>query len=142
MNFKSMQRVLALGGVATLLAGCATYSVAGHFENGGQAFLGKVSVGLDTGKLEVVSLDGSLTCTGTTHVVQQPLMTTIGAQGRAEATCSDGRTFKLDFIQSSELGGSGQGIDSLGNIVQVFFNTSPVVVKTRLDQALLDDLVR
>lgn len=133
---------MALSGVAVQLAGCATYSVAGHFENGGQAFLGKVSVSLDTGKLDVTSLDGSLTCSGTTHVVQQAFMSEVGAQGRAEATCSDGRTFKLDFIQTSTMGGSGQGIDSLGNIVQVFFDTSPVVVRTRLDQALLDDLVR
>lgn len=137
-------RASMLAGALLTLNGCAMYSVAGQFENGGDPFFGHVAVlPGDMGTLDVSTADGTLKCTGSTQVTKRPsLLSVTGAQGRAEATCTDGRTFKLDFIQTSESGGHGQGIDNQGNIVQVYFNTSSSAVRARLDQARIDALVR
>lgn len=125
------------------LAGCAQYNVAGQFEGGGQAFVGTVSVAMQTGSIEVSSLDGRLQCSGSSEVTKMPSgYTTLGAQGRATATCNDGRTFKVDFIQSNETGGSGQGIDSEGNIVTMFFDSSASMARTKLDQQRLNSLIQ
>lgn len=137
-------RFVMVIGAGLLLGGCAMYSVAGQFENGGQPFFGQVAVlPLDMGTLDVETADGNVKCSGSTQVTKRPsLVSVIGAQGRAEATCNDGRSFKLDFVQTSESGGHGQGIDNLGNIVQVYFDMSSTAVKARLDQARLDALVQ
>jgi len=131
-------------GAGMLLCSCAMYSVAGQFENGGGAFFGHVAVlPLDMGTLDVETADGTIKCSGSTQVTKRPsLVSIIGAQGRAEAACNDGRTFKLDFVQTTESGGHGQGIDNLGNIVQVYFDMSGPAVRARLDQARLDALVQ
>jgi len=126
------------------LAGCAQYNVAGQFENDGQPFVGtvKVSVG-NAGTIDISSLDGRFHCSGTSQVTKQPSgYTAIGAQGRAEATCNDGRAFKVDFIQSTESGGSGQGIDSNGNIVSLFFDESAGLAQSMLKQQRLNSLIK
>jgi len=141
---RSIRRSMTVAIAGAVLGGCAMYSVAGQFEGGGESFFGHVAVlPLDMGTLDVATADGTVTCSGTTQVTKRPsLLSVTGAQGRAEATCSDGRTFKLDFVQTSESGGHGQGIDNTGSIVQVFFDMSSTAVKARLDQAHLDALVQ
>ncbi|PHS75182.1 MAG: hypothetical protein COB59_11725 [Rhodospirillaceae bacterium] len=139
-----MKKIAILVLAAFGLAGCAVYNVAGQFEGTGQAFVGTVTVALgDGGSLEVTSLDGRLHCTGTSQVTKRPSgYTTVGGQGRAQATCNDGTTFKVDFIQSSESGGSGQGIDSNGQIVTLFFDKSEGMARTRMNRQRLDALVQ
>jgi|GEM_PF-1687196 len=141
---RSLVKIGSLVGAVMTLSGCAMYSVAGQFENGGDPFFGHVAVlPGDMGTLDVSTLDGKVKCSGSTQVTKRPsLLSVIGAQGRAEATCTDGRSFKLDFVQTSESGGNGQGIDSQGNIVQVYFDTSSSAVRARLDQARIDALVQ
>lgn len=128
------------------LAGCSvTYGVAGVFENSGQAFTGTVSLvaGGQTGTINLSSLDGLVQCTGESQVTKMPSgYTTIGAQGRAAATCNDGRTFKVDFTQSSESGGNGQGIDSNGDIVKIYFDKTPGLARSRMDQQRLNSLIQ
>jgi len=144
MIILNVRRGAVLVGALMMLSGCAMYSVAGQFENGGQAFFGHVAVlPGDMGTLDVTTVDGKIKCTGNTQVTKRPsLLSVTGAQGRADATCTDGRTFKLDFVQTSESGGHGQGIDNQGNILQVYFDTSSTAVRARLDQARIDALVR
>jgi len=139
-----MKKLFIVAVSALALAGCSKYNVAGQFENGGQPFTGKVIVSMaNSGTITVSSLDGRLQCTGTSQVTKQPSgYTGIGAQGRAEATCNDGRTFKIDFIQSTDSGGSGQGIDSNGNIVQMYFDKSEGMARSRLDQQRLNSLIQ
>lgn len=141
---KRAVQVLGVGVSAAVCGGCAVYTVAGQFEGSGRAFLGEVTVSVtDSGTLKVQSEDGLLQCTGDTQVTKRgSLMSNVGAQGRGQATCNDGRTFKVDFVQTSESGGHGQGIDSQGNIVVLFFDTSETAARARLDQARLDALVQ
>jgi hypothetical protein len=82
-------------------------------------------------------------CTGASKVTQLPSgFSYIGAQGSATATCNDGRTFKIDFIQTTESGGRGQGIDDRGNVVQIYFNQSEGLARSMLDQHRLNALVQ
>lgn len=120
------------------------YSVAGQFEDSGQTFFGNVTVSpVDIGLLEVATPDGLVTCSGDTRVTKRgSLMSNVGAQGHAIATCNNGRSFKIDFIQTSESGGHGQGIDDHGHIVKIYFDMSSSVVRGRLDQDRLDTLVQ
>jgi len=126
------------------LAACAEYNVAGQFENGGQPFVGNVVVSwANSGTININSLDGRIQCTGTSHVTKQPSgYTGMGAQGYATALCNDGRTFKIDFIQSSDSGGHGQGIDSNGNIVQMYFDKSKSMALSKMDQQRLNALIK
>ncbi|PCI41523.1 MAG: hypothetical protein COB46_03230 [Rhodospirillaceae bacterium] len=139
-----MKKLAIVALVAFGLAGCVQYKVAGMFEGDGRAFVGTVMVGIGHGgSIEVTSLDGTLHCTGTSQVTKMASgYSSVGAQGRAEATCNDGSTFKVDFVQSSESGGSGQGIDSNGGIVTLFFDTSDSMARTRMDRQRLDALVQ
>jgi len=120
------------------------YSVAGQFEDTGMAFYGRVTVSpVDIGMLEVKTADGSITCSGTSRVTERGSLTSnVGAQGSATATCSDGRTFKVDFMQTTEGGGHGQGIDNRGQIVKVFFDMSATSARARLDRQRLNGLVQ
>ena len=135
--------VVAVGGLI-ILGGCAQYHIAGHFEDTRQQFFGFVSVSMgDSGTLEAKTKDGTVTCKGTTQVTKRPSgYTTIGGRGAAQAKCSDGRTFKVDFVQTQETGGHGQGLDSNGRIVRVFFDTSQDGANARLKKNLLDKLVQ
>lgn len=144
MNNLNMAHVLGLIVTTWGLSGCALYSVAGQFEDTGQDFYGNVMVSpVDIGTLDVTTADGKIVCSGSTQVTRRgSLMSNVGAQGHASATCNDGRTFKIDFIQASESGGHGQGIDDRGNIVKVFFDMSSSAVRARLDQNRLNDLVQ
>lgn len=134
---------LVLGAMA--LAGCSmTYNIGGQFEDTGQPFFGKVTVTLgDSGTLDVATADGKVTCSGTSEVTKKPSgMTTVGARGRATAKCSDGRSFKVDFIQTTESGGHGKGIDSNGNIVQVFFDETEEVVQSNVQMQRLNAIIK
>lgn len=134
--------ILVLGGIF-FLGGCANYNIAGQFEDTGQVFTGNVIVSFDQGSIDVVTLDGSVTCSGYSRLTSRPsLYTDVGGQGTADAECSDGRTFKVDFIQTTASGGHGQGIDNLGNIVSLFFDKSGDAAKSRLKQKQLDALVQ
>jgi len=139
-----MKKFVILSVCALGLASCAKYNVAGQFEDGGQSFFGTVSVSVgQSGTIDISSLDGLVHCTGTSQVTKMPSgYTSIGAQGSANATCNDGRTFKVDFIQSTDSGGSGQGIDSNGGIVQLFFDKSDGMARTMLDQQRLNSLIQ
>lgn len=135
--------VLALGLI--VLGGCSiTYNIAGEFEGGGQAFYGTVSVMIgDTGTIEVATLDGSLTCKGTSQVTKRPSeFTLVGVQGTATAKCNDGRTFKIDFIQTGESGGHGRGLDSQGKIVKLFFDKSEMAARSRMKINRLDAIIK
>lgn len=137
-------RLGVVGGLL-LMTGCTqTYAVAGLFEGGGQVFHGTVSVGMSqSGTLEVSSDDGRMHCSGQSEVGKLPSgYSYIGAQGSATATCSDGRQFKIDFIQSTESGGRGQGIDDRGNIVQIYFDRSDGLARSMMDQHRLNALVQ
>ncbi|MCW8914883.1 MAG: hypothetical protein OQK24_03400 [Magnetovibrio sp.] len=135
---------LGLVGACVLsLSACASYNVAGQFEDTGTTFYGTVSVfGTSSGSINVVTADGRVTCQGRSMVTKRPSLTTMGAQGSAEAQCSDGTSFKVDFVQGSSSGGHGQGISSTGGVVQLFFDTSKTVVKSMLEQQQLDLMVR
>lgn len=136
-------KILPLLGVY-LLSGCASYQIAGEFEGTGQIFSGNVVVmPMDIGTINIKTADGAVTCSGTSQVTSRPsLYTLIGAQGSATADCSDGRTFKVDFIQTTENGGNGRGIDNQGNIVQLFFNMSGSAARSQLKIKQLDALVQ
>ncbi|MGB0670836.1 MAG: hypothetical protein ACPGNT_05020 [Rhodospirillales bacterium] len=140
--YKCLRRWVGLAALAALV-GCAHYNVAGKFEDTGQIFTGTVSVVIgDSGTVNVATLDGSVTCTGNSQVTKRPSgFTTIGGQGRASVTCNDGRTFKVDFIQTSESGGHGKGLDNQGNIVMMFFDTSEEGARSRLEVQHLNSLV-
>ena len=144
MRARRWMGVVLVLGAQVALGGCAQYAVAGRFEGAVQPFYGRVVASLmDSGTLKVSSADGTLTCRGTTRVTQRPSMTSnIGTQGSASAACSDGRTFKVDFVQTSETGGRGQGIDDRGNIVTLFYDSSKSAAHARLDQDRLDALVQ
>ena len=138
-----MKNVFLLSVLA--LAGCAeTYNVAGLFEAGGEPFYGTVSVGVgQSGTIDIATADGRVKCSGASQVTKYPSgYSYIGAQGNAKATCSDGRAFKVDFIQSSETGGRGQGIDGHGDIVQIYFDMSEGLAKSMLDQHRLNTLIQ
>ncbi len=137
-------RSAIIGGCALMISGCAHYNVAGQFEDTGTPFYGTVKVvGTGSGTINVSTADGRITCQGSSSVTKRPsLYATTGAQGRAEAQCSDGTTFKVDFIQSTSSGGHGQGISSTGGVVKLFFDTSETVVKNTLEQNRLDHLVK
>lgn len=127
------------------LSACTqSYSVFGQFEGSGDTFFGTVSAGMSqSGTINVSTRDGSVKCTGTSEVMKLPSgYSSIGAQGRAMATCSDGRSFKVDFIQNTESGGRGQGIDSRGEIVQIFFDLSDGLAQSMLNQHLLNTLIK
>lgn len=125
------------------LSGCAVYNVAGTFEETGQAFYGTVTVAMDQGSVSVVSADGKVSCDGTSTVTKRPsYYVEVGGQGRAEAKCTDGRTFKVDFIQTSTTGGHGKGIDSNGGIVNLYFDKSADALRARMDVDKLDRLVK
>lgn len=131
--------------VLPVLAGCTeTYAVAGLFEAGHDPFFGSVSVGMgQAGTLEVASQSGRVQCTGASKVMQLPSgYSGIGAQGSATATCNDGRTFKVDFIQTTESGGRGQGIDDQGNVIRIYFDLSEGLARSMLDQHRLNALVQ
>lgn len=132
----------AVGLVA--LGGCAQYNVAGQFEDTGQAFYGTVSVfGSGSGSIAVASADGALTCTGHSALTERPSFSdTAGAKGVATAQCTDGTSFKVDFIQTTSSGGYGQGISSTGSVVKLFFDTSKAVAEGKLDHTRLDQLVK
>lgn len=142
-NTKRLVRFGIVSGLV-VLGGCAQYHIAGHFEDTRQQFAGNVTVAIgDSGTLEAKTKDGKVTCKGTTQVTKRPSgYTKIGARGAATAKCSDGRTFKIDFIQTQESGGHGQGLDSNGRIVQVFFDMSQDAADARLRKRLLDKLVQ
>jgi len=134
--------ILVLTGIF-LLGGCAQYNIAGQFEDTGEVFTGNVIVSFDQGSIDVATEDGSVTCSGSSTITSRPsLYTDIGGQGTADALCSDGRTFKVDFIQTTSDGGHGQGIDSTGNVISLFFDKSVDTAKTRLKQKQLDALVQ
>lgn len=139
---------LAVGPVLILvlvLGACTnTYHISGMFEGTTQVFHGTVSVGLGQGgTLDVSTTDGAVRCTGTSEVTQLPSgYSTIGAQGRANATCSDGRSFKVDFVQTRSSGGHGQGIDSAGRIVQLYFDMSEGAVQSLMERHQLGNLVQ
>ncbi|MFC1673297.1 hypothetical protein ACFL12_03995 [Pseudomonadota bacterium] len=132
-------------GAALILGACTnTYHISGMFEGSTQVFQGTVSVGLgQSGSLDVSSVDGAVQCTGTSEVTQLPSgYSTIGAQGIAEATCTDGRSFKVDFVQTRSSGGHGQGIDNAGRIVQLYFDMSEGTVQSMLERHQLNTLVQ
>lgn len=137
-------RVLALAGMPFLTACTESYVVAGLFEAGGEPFFGTVSVGVgQSGTLQVATRDGRVQCSGASKVTQLPSgFSYIGAQGSASATCNNGRSFKVDFIQTSESGGRGQGIDDAGHIVQIYFDMSDGFARSMLDQHRLNALVQ
>lgn len=136
---------LAVAACLPAVTACTeTYAVAGLFEAGGEPFFGTVSVGVSqTGSIEVANRDGTVQCKGTSKVTQLPSgYSYIGAQGSATAICNTGRSFKIDFIQTSETGGRGQGIDDAGAIVQIYFDMSDGLARSMLDQHRLDALVQ
>lgn len=139
-------RVLAIISISVLaLSGCmSSYTVAGKFESSGQAFFGTVSVGMgQSGSLDVSSADGRLRCTGASRVTKVPSgLSLVGGQGSATATCTDGSTFKIDFVQTSESGGHGQGIDDRGAVVQIYFDTSAGLARSQLDQHRINTLIQ
>lgn len=139
-----MKKIAIVALAALGLTGCIQYQVAGLFEGDGRVFVGTVTVSMGHGgSIDVTSLDGSLHCKGSSQVTKKPSGSSgVGAQGHAEATCNDGTSFKIDFFQSSETGGSGQGIDSNGDIVTLFFDTSEGTVRTRMDQQRLNSLIQ
>ena len=119
--------------VTILLSGCAYYKVGAVFEEGGQPFYGSATVPVGGfGTMEAVSEDGTVKCTGKTAVTKRPVFAKTGAQGYAEGTCDDGRTFKIDFIQTTESGGYGTGLDGEGNIIRMQFDSSETLVRSRL----------
>ena len=126
------------------LCGCAQYNVAGQFEDTGTAFYGSVTVlGSGSGTISVASMDGAISCTGSSSLTERPTFRdTSGAKGVATAQCSDGTSFKVDFIQTTSSGGYGQGISSTGSVVKLYFDTSKAVAKGKLDHARLDQLVK
>jgi len=127
------------------LAGCMnTYNVAGQFEGNGQVFFGTVTVGMgQSGTLQVSSADGLVQCTGTSQVTKVPSgFSLVGGQGNATAACNDGRTFKVDFVQTLETGGHGQGIDDGGSVVQIYFDNSDGLARSMLDQHRINNLIQ
>ena len=126
------------------LSGCAQYNVAGQFEDTGKDFYGSVTVlGSGSGSISVASLDGLISCTGSSRLTERPtLRDTSGAKGVATAQCSDGTSFKVDFIQTTSSGGYGQGISSTGSVVKLYFDTSKAVAKGKLDHTRLNQLVK
>lgn len=136
---------VALWIVLPLLAGCTeTYAVAGLFEVGNDPFFGSVSVGMgQSGTLEIASQSGRVQCTGGSKVMQLPSSYSYnGAQGNATAICNDGRSFKIDFIQTTESGGRGQGVDDQGNVILIYFDQSEGLARSMLDQHRLNALVQ
>ncbi|CCQ72267.1 protein of unknown function [Magnetospira sp. QH-2] len=134
---------IAMLSLSAMLSGCLKYHIGGEFESTGQQFFGSVTVTMDHGSIDVATADGSVTCSGSSGVTSRPsLYVNTGATGEAEATCSDGRTFKVDFVQTSEAGGHGQGIDNEGNVVWVIFSRSANSVESKVRQRQLDKLVK
>ncbi|GAB6052774.1 hypothetical protein JCM17960_15940 [Magnetospira thiophila] len=127
----------------TLVTGCVKYHVGGEFVGSGQTFFGSVIVSFDRGSIDVASADGSVTCEGSSKVISRPsLFVDTGGAGEASATCSDGRTIKVDFIQTSETGGHGQGIDSDGKEIWLVYSTSEKTIASKVRQRQLDNLVK
>ena len=143
-HFLRMARAVALACLPALAACTETYAVAGLFEAGGEPFFGSVGVGMgQSGGIKVATRDGRVQCSGTSKVTQLPSgYSYIGAQGSATATCNNGRSFKIDFIQTSETGGRGHGIDDAGAIVQIYFDMSDGLARSMLDQHRLNALVQ
>lgn len=127
-----------------IVSGCVSYKTGAIFEGGDQAYYGTVAVNWgDSGSIDLQSEDGMITCRGVSQVVEKPsFFTMIGGRGHAEGKCSDGRTFKVDFIQKTETGGDGRGIDSVGNIMTVVFDRSDKSVKTALRRRQIDALIK
>lgn len=143
-GLKIVSRVITMCLSALLLASCASYSVAGYFEDSRQLFRGNVLVSLtDAGTIDVVTEDGMVTCKGTSQVTKRPSgFTTVGARGSATAKCSDGRSFKADFLQTTESGGQGRGIDDQGRVVKLYFSTSADVAESLTREEMLRSLMR
>lgn len=135
---------LAAMAVVGLLSGCTTYKVGAMFEEGGQPYYGDVMVMIgDAGEITLTSEDGKIECKGATQVTQRPSMfTTLGGRGHAEGRCTDGRTFKVDFVQTRERGGNGRGITGDGKVVRVFFDTSMEVIRSEMKLDNLKNLVK
>jgi len=130
---------------ALTLSGCVSmYNVAGQFEDNGQPFFGTVTVfPTESGTLSITSQDGQIHCSGSSQVTKMSSsFSLIGTQGRATALCNDGRTFKIDFIQTSETGGHGQGIDTKGTIIQLYFDESEGLARSQLDQHRINALIQ
>lgn len=144
LNINRVKNALFVGVSVLGLASCAAYNVVGTFEESGKEFIGNVTVSVgDIGWVKVETLDGSVKCSGTSVVTKRPSgYTLVGAQGRATAECSDGTTFKVDFLQTSHSGGHGKGIDSNGNIVSLYFDRSSDVLVERMRVQKLDRLVQ
>jgi len=120
------------------------YSVGGYFEDTNQEFAGTVVVvPFDIGTFNVATLDGTTVCSGNSHGTDRPSsFSLIGAKGYANATCTDGRTFKVDFLQTTETGGHGRGIDNQGNIVRLYFNTSSDLAASQTRREMLQKLMK
>ena len=123
-----------------VVAACSiTYRVAGFFEDSNKVFAGTVvmSVG-NTGVIDVMSADGKLHCTGTSLVTKLPRGSgRLGAQGVARAVCNDGSTFKAEFTQTRETGGTGLGVDDKANVVRLFFDDVQAVAESEMRSAML-----
>jgi hypothetical protein len=135
----SVRGLAAVAIAGVVLAGCTTYSIAGYFENTEEPFSGTVTVSLgDSGSIKVATDSGSLSCTGTSQIVERPSgFVRVGGRAEAEATCSDGRKFKVEVIQDHESGGSGEGVDDRGNIVHVYFDDSATVARSEAQKGRL-----
>lgn len=125
------------------VSACASYRIGATFEDGGRPYFGEVSVMMGGGgTVDLQSEDGRNICKGATQIVERPYGTTIGARGHAEGKCTDGRTFKVDFVQTRSRGGSGRGIASDGSIVKVYFDASGDVVRSQMKLDHLNSLVK
>ncbi len=148
MSMKNKQRCyrhgLVLVASMIVLTGCTTYRIGAVFEDGGQPYFGEAMVMIgDGGSLTLTSEDGTVECKGVTQATARPSMySTVGGRGHAEGKCSDGRTFKVDFVQTRARGGSGRGIASDGSIVKVYFDASEDVVRSQLQLDRLNSLVK
>lgn len=122
-----------------ILGGCTTYNIAGYFENTEEPFSGTVTVSLgDRGSIKVATDSGSLSCTGTSQIIERPSgFVRVGGRAEAEASCTDGRKFKVEVIQDRETGGSGEGVDDRGNIVHVYFDDSAAVARSEAQKGRL-----
>lgn len=142
-RLKVIQKIGAVVAIVGL-SGCASYTIGGTFEDTGQPFMGDVTIMIgDIGLIKVATVDGKVTCEGDSRVTSRPSgYTTVGAHGTASAKCDDGRSFKVDFIQTEASGGIGKGIDSNGNIVKVYFDRSEEVVEDQLKMERLNNLIK
>ncbi|MDF1748281.1 MAG: hypothetical protein P1V34_05335 [Alphaproteobacteria bacterium] len=134
--------LVSLAFFSIFLSGCAQYDLGGYFEDNQQEFYGTVTVSIDTGTVKAATLDGTITCEGTSVVTEQPSgYTTIGGKGQAKVSCSDGRKFVADFLQVRESGGYGQGIDNLGNVVRIFYDTNRSTVEANIAKSKLNSVL-